>query len=121
MSQRINNIMTSIGCLFWTKAIFKIILSIVSMNTASIFSSLINVAIQFILATVCILALYNHKDNWNHIFTKIICALIALMLVISVFAMFGAIFSFSLVGLINFVKNVITILLTTSLCIALIE
>ena len=67
MSNRIDNIIGSLGCIFWTSNVFKIVIAMLTFNISNLFSAIISLVIQFILATICLLGLYNHKESLNHI------------------------------------------------------
>ena len=121
MSARVDNIITSIGCLFWTSSLFKVILSALTFNISNIISSIISIVIQFVIITICILGLYNHKESWHHILLKALVAVTLVALIIFVFSMLGALFSFSLLGALKFLKYVILIMYTLCLLISILE
>jgi len=109
MNGGIEDILYGTSLAWWGSAFVSIITGILS-GILGLVSSVIGVSLGMLITSFILLIMYNHKDAWSPLITKIYCVLVILNIIFSAIGILTNSLSFSLVGIVSAVGKVISVL-----------
>lgn len=94
---------------FWG-SIFVSVLTCILSKFSGIVGTVVGACIGALINALILQIMYNHKDGWGPLITKIFCVLIILDIVFSLVGVLTGALSFSLLGIINCIGKIISVL-----------
>ena len=121
MSSGINILMTAFSCTYWINMLYSIISMFFSFHFSKVIGFILSIIISTIIYTLLLMIFYNHKEQWSNIPIKIFVILLILGIVVSVISVITGIFSFSILGVLSIIKNILLIVCYLSMIIGIVE
>lgn len=121
MSSGINIITTAFSCIYWINIFYSIITMFISFHFSRVIGFIASLIVSTIIYTLLLMIFYNHKEQWINIPIKIFVVLLILGIVVSIISVIVGIFSFSILGILSIIKNLLLIICYLSMIIGTVE
>ena len=109
MTNGINDILYGSAFGFWGSALISILTCILSKFSGFV-GVIVGLCIGVLINALILQIMYNHKNGWGPLITKIFCILILIDIIFSAIGVFANILSFSLIGIITCLGKIISVL-----------
>ena len=109
MSNGISDILYGSSFGFWASTMVSI-LSCVLNKFIGVSGTIVGIIIGLLINALILQIMYNHKEGWNPLVTKIFCILVIINITFSAIGILTGILSFSLFGIIKCLGNIISVL-----------
>lgn len=109
MRNGISDMLCGMSLAFWVSVLVNLITCIVT-GFSGLFGTILGVLISGLINAIILQAMYNHREGWGPLVAKIFCVLIILNIVFSILGILTNVFSFSILGIINLIGELLSVL-----------